>query len=125
MILMDGAMGTFLMSHGLSPDVCFEALNLGRPDLIAQIHRSYAEAGAHVITSNTFGANSLRLGRHGLVKKLESINRSGVRLARRAAPRAKIFASIGPLGSRVKKLDFGKQYRLFREQAAALVKEQP
>jgi len=125
MILMDGAMGTLLLSHGVGLDSCFESLNLTRPRLISEIHRSYAEAGAKVVIANTFGANRIRLARHGLTKKLETINRLGVRLARQAAPRAKVFASIGPLGPQGRKLNFGQMYKIFREQARALVKEKP
>src|SRR5262245_4675011 len=79
--LMDGAMGTMLLSH-VAPRTCLEALNIIRPHLVEEIHRSYAEAGAQLALANTFGANRVRLSHHrlGLEKKLEIINRSGLRL---------------------------------------------
>ncbi len=123
MILMDGAMGTQILSDGIAIDACLEALNISHPELIRKIHRRYAAAGAQVLVTNTFGANRIRLG--PWAKRLEAINRAGVRIARKAAPKAKVFASIGPLGPKGRKLSTAQKYKVFREQAQALVKEKP
>lgn len=123
MILMDGAMGTVLISLGISADSCLESLNLTRPSLIQGIHRRYAAAGSRVLVANTFGANRIRLG--PWAKRLEAINRAGVRIAQRAVPKAKVFASIGPLGPKGRKLSTAQKCRIFGEQARALVKEKP
>lgn len=123
--IMDGAMGTMLLAHGISLNSCFEALNLTRPALIREIHRSYLEAGAEAVVANTFGANRPRLSAHQMGNRLERINRAGVTIAREAAGKKRAFASIGPLGPGAKKMPFVESFRFFREQAKALEKERP
>lgn len=122
---MDGAMGTMLLAHGVPLGTCFEALNLSRPELIREIHRSYAGAGAEVLVANTFGANRPRLSNHRLAGRLEAINRAGIRLARQSAGRRRVFASIGPLGQAAKRMSFPQMFQSFKEQALALEKESP
>lgn len=123
--ILDGAMGTMLILHGVPVASCFELLNLTRPALIAEIHRSYQNAGADIIVANTFGANRPRLSAHGLSKRLEAINRSGLRIAQKTAGRRKVFASIGPLGAASKKMAFAEMLKMFKEQVKALEKEKP
>src|ERR1700739_64679 len=65
-VLCDGAMGTLLYSKGIFINRCYDELNLTQPDLIRGVHREYLQAGAEIIETNTFGANSFRLGRHSL-----------------------------------------------------------
>src|SRR5277367_5700346 len=84
-IVADGAMATMLYSRGVFINRCFDELNLSSPDLVRQVHRDYAEAGAEILETNTFGANRLRLAGFGFSEKLLSINEAGVRLAREAA----------------------------------------
>ncbi len=62
-VLCDGAMGTLLYSKGIFINRCYDELNLSQPDLIRSIHQDYLKAGAEIIETNTFGANSFRLGR--------------------------------------------------------------
>lgn len=123
-IVMDGAMGTMLLPH-VPTDTCLEALNLERPRLVEEIHRSYAEAGAALLLANTFGANRPRLSRHRLTARLEAINRAGVRAARRSAGKRPVYASIGPLGMGARKMTFTQMRKFFQEQARALEKEGP
>ena len=96
----DGAMGTLLLNDGISLDSCLEELCLSRPDRIARIHEQYIAAGARVIETNTFGANTVRLSRFGLEAKVGEINRAAVGLARSAAKGKDVYVagSIGPLG---------------------------
>src|SRR6266567_9069688 len=84
-VLCDGAMGTLLYSKGIFINRCYDELNLSAPDLIRGIHQEYLKAGAEVVETNTFGANSFRLSKHGCVDRLAEINRRGARLAREAA----------------------------------------
>ncbi|MDP6491199.1 MAG: homocysteine S-methyltransferase family protein, partial [Kiritimatiellia bacterium] len=84
-LVFDGAMGTTLYARGVFINVCFEELCLSRPDLIVEVHRGYVEAGADVIETNTFAANSIKLGEHGIGDKVAEINRHAVTLARQAA----------------------------------------
>ena len=78
-------MGTLLYSKGIFINRCYDELNLSQPDLIRNIHHDYLQAGAEIVETNTFGANSFRLGRHGCVDRLRDINRVGARVAREAA----------------------------------------
>ena len=82
-LLCDGAMGTMIYSKGIPFERCFDELNLSDPALVADIHRAYIDAGADVIETNTFGANRLKLGEHGLTNKVVDINQAAVQLARR------------------------------------------
>ncbi len=122
---MDGAMGTLLLTHGAPAGSCLEALNLSRPDLIRAIHRSYVDAGAEVLLANTFGGNRPRLSNHRLAARLEVVNRAGIRIAKQAAGRRPVFASIGPLGAGARRMTLPQMVRLFREQVSALEMEKP
>ena len=99
-------MGTLLYSKGIFINRCYDELNLSAPDLIRGIHQDYLKAGAEVIETNTFGANSFRLAKHGCLDKLVEINRQGARLAREAAKSfdALVAGAVGPLGVRIEPL---------------------
>ena len=56
-LILDGAMGTMLQRHGLSGNS--EPFNLTHPDIVRSIHRAYIDAGADIISTNTFGANAI------------------------------------------------------------------
>ncbi len=95
----DGAMGTALIRRGVGSDECFEALNSSRRDIVRDVHREYAAAGADVLESNTFRANRPHLARFGLADKTFEFNYRGARLARVIAGRGVFVAgSVGPLG---------------------------
>jgi len=129
---MDGAMGTMLQSSGLRPGGCPEELNVSRPDVIREIHRSYSEAGADIIETNTFGCNRIKLKEYGLEKSVDKLNIAGTRLARKAAQGIKgrarpafIAGCIGPIGKLLEplgELSFDDAVAIFREQARALLK---
>ena len=76
-VLCDGAMGTLLYAKGIFINRCYDELNLSQPELIRGVHQDYLQAGAEIIETNTFGANSFRLARHGLVDRVRDINRRG------------------------------------------------
>jgi len=96
----DGAWGTELMSRGLRPGDCFEELGLTRPELLAEIADGYIEAGADLVTTNTFGGSPIALDRHGLADRTEEINRAAVAAVRDVARgRALVSASVGPTGA--------------------------
>lgn len=95
----DGAWGTQLMARGLKPGDSFEALNLSRPEILAEIASLYIEAGAELVTTNTFGASPLNLASHGLDAQTEDINVAAVEALRGVTRgRALISASVGPTG---------------------------
>lgn len=105
-VLCDGAMGTMLYARGVFINRCYDELDLSQPQLVRSVHEEYVQAGAEIIETNTFGANSFRLGRHGLGDKVRAINLAGAKLAREAVCSASgkqdsppyVAGSIGPLG---------------------------
>jgi methionine synthase / methylenetetrahydrofolate reductase(NADPH) len=124
-VLCDGAMGTLLYAKGIFINRSYDELNLSQPDLIRGIHHDYLQAGAEIIETNTFGANSFRLGRHSLADKVVDINRAGVRLAREAAKSFDVWVagSVGPLGTRIEplgKTSFQEARDAFRQQIQVL-----
>jgi homocysteine S-methyltransferase len=121
----DGAMGTELYARGLGYDTNYEGLNLARPALVTDVHRAYVRAGARVLATNTFGANRVRLARHGLERRAADLNRAAVRLAREAARgEAFVVGAVGPTGlafaGASARSDARAADEAFREQAAAL-----
>jgi methionine synthase / methylenetetrahydrofolate reductase(NADPH) len=123
-LVCDGAMGTMLYSKGVFINKSFDALNITRPALVADVHNEYVRAGADIIETNTFGANRIKLGSFGVADELSAINAEGVRIARQAAgDRAYVAGSIGPLGIRIEpwgKTGVNEAEAYFREQAEAL-----
>jgi methionine synthase / methylenetetrahydrofolate reductase(NADPH) len=124
-VLCDGAMGTLLYAKGVFINRCYDELNLSQPDLIRAIHHDYLQAGAEIVETNTFGANTFRLARHSIADKVRDINRAGARLAREAAKSFDVWVagSVGPLGTRIEplgKTSFEEARQAFREQIAAL-----
>ncbi|HSW28013.1 MAG TPA: bifunctional homocysteine S-methyltransferase/methylenetetrahydrofolate reductase [Longimicrobiales bacterium] len=123
--VFDGAMGTLLYGRGVFVNVCYDELNLSRPELVRQIHAEYVAAGAEILETNTFGANPVKLSSYGLDERTEEINRQAVALAREAARGiARVCGAIGPLGIRIE--PWGPTGRdeaveLFRRQAQGLL----
>jgi len=84
-VTVDGAMGTQLYERGVLYSMCFEELNLSRPELIRKVHEDYIRAGATLIETNTFGAHAMRLEKHALSHRVREINLAAVKIARDAA----------------------------------------
>ena len=115
-----------LYGKGIFINRSYDELNLSQPDLIRGIHHEYLQAGAEIIETNTFGANSFRLARYSLADKVREINRAGARLAREAAKSFDVWVagSVGPLGTRIEplgKTSFQEAREAFRGQIEALV----
>lgn len=120
LLFFDGAMGTQLQQNGLKAGELPEAMNLSAPDVLVKIHRSYLEAGCDVVTTNTFGANSLKLS------DTKGIIAAAVGLAKKAvaesSKNAFVALDTGPLGRLLRPcgdLDFDEAYSLFAEQMIA------
>jgi len=125
-VLCDGAMGTLLYAKGIFINRCYDELNLSQPELIRAVHHDYLQAGAEIVETNTFGANSFRLARHSLADRVQDINLAGAHVAREAAKSFDVWVagSIGPLGVRIEplgKTSFEEARAAFREQVEALV----
>ncbi len=102
-LLFDGAIGTQLYERGVFLTRCFEEISVSEPGLIAKIHEDYCNAGAEVLTTNTWGANRVKLAKHGVESELVAINQASVQIAhsvaqKGASRRAYVLGSIGPTG---------------------------
>ncbi|MFF2907411.1 bifunctional homocysteine S-methyltransferase/methylenetetrahydrofolate reductase [Paenibacillus sp. NPDC057934] len=121
----DGAMGTFLYQKGFPVGISYEELNLTSPEVIEEVHRSYIQAGAVLLESNTYSANYDKLSKFGLESKVEEINRTGVRIARRAAGEAGyVVGAVGSIraGKRAN-LSSSELKKYFTQQITALLEE--
>ncbi len=125
-ILLDGAMGTMLISKGMEAGQAPEMMNIEHPDLVKEIHRAYIEAGSSIILTNTFGGNRFRLRRHGLEDRVREINLAAAKLAREVAdqyPNVVVAGSIGPTGELMApfgKLTSEEAVQAFAEQTVGL-----
>ena len=124
LILFDGAMGTEIYSRGVFINRSYDEVNVTAPDLVREIHGAYLGAGAEVLTTNSFGANTLRLAPFGLADRHDDINAAAARLAREVAgDRAWVAGSIGPTGATlapVGRFTPGDVFKVFKRQAGVL-----
>jgi methionine synthase / methylenetetrahydrofolate reductase(NADPH) len=124
-LVCDGAMGTMLYAQGVFINRSFDLVNLSDPERVASVHHAYAQSGADVLETNTFGANRIKLRAFGLADRLHEINQAGARLAREAARRSTYVAgAIGPLGLRIEpwgRMGCDEAHEYFCEQAQALL----
>jgi methionine synthase / methylenetetrahydrofolate reductase (NADH) len=124
-LIADGAMGSMLY-EAVGTQRCFDELNATEPEAVFRVHQAYIEAGAHIIETNTFGANRFKLAPLGLGDEVQRLNSRGVKIAREARESAArevlIAGSIGPLGLGVQaRHPEPEQIRdVFLEQAQAL-----
>ena len=82
-LILDGAMGTVLQQHGFSGN--FDMLNITQPEAVRQVYTSYLDAGADIISTNTFSSQRISQAEYGAADKVRDLNEAGVRLAREAA----------------------------------------
>lgn len=150
-LILDGAMGTMLQRYTLTEEDfrgdyfqdCTaelkgdnECLNLTRPDILLDIHRQYIQAGADIITTNSFSANRISQSEYGCADRAADMARAAASLARRAADEAGrpvwVAGSIGPTGKSLslapdiadpayRPYSFDDMAEAYREQIAALV----
>lgn len=97
-LILDGAMGTMLQRKGLQGNS--ESFNLTNPETIGEIHNEYIEAGADIITTNSFSANSISQSEYNLSDKAGQMAEAAARIARKAADEAPrkiwVAGSVGP-----------------------------
>ena len=94
-LLADGAIGEYLFSLGYPGNYLACEVVIRSPEILASIHREYASAGAKILTTNTFDANTVKLDRHGLADRCEEINCQAVKLAARNRHCAVMGSKIG------------------------------
>ncbi|NFP90573.1 homocysteine S-methyltransferase family protein [Clostridium sporogenes] len=119
-LIFDGAMGTMLQKLGLKISDLPEELNILEPEKIINIHRKYVEAGAKVITTNTFGANELKLKNSEF--SVEIIVDKAIDNVKKARGNKEILIAldIGPIGQLLEPmgtLKFEEAYEIFKRQA--------
>ena len=107
-LVLDGATGTAFQAADLGPEDfggaelegCNEILVATRPDVVLGVHRSYLEAGADIVETNTFGGTPLVLEEYGLAGRAFELNRRAAELARQACAEAErecfVCGSMGP-----------------------------
>ncbi len=123
-LVFDGAMGTEIYRRNVFTNRCFDELSLSAAEMIRQIHMEYADAGADVLTTNSYGANREALGKFGLAERTEAVNVAAAKLCREiadAAPRPMFVAgSVGPVPESC--ADSATRVGLLAEQVRALLK---
>jgi len=124
-LLFDGATGTELYNRGIFINRCFEDANLSNPGTVTELHQLYLRAGAQVLTTNSWGANSFKLAHHNLQDRVYEINLKAVQLAKAVAGDAAYVAgAIGPLGVRIEPwgpTSFAEARAAFSEQIRGLL----
>jgi len=125
-LVFDGAMGTALQQRGLPLGVAPETYNKTNPEILEDIHYHYLEAGANVVTINTFGANPLKFPDYAELIKAAAENgkRARIRWLNNSHSSRPIFVALdlGPLGTLIEplgKLSFDEAYDLFKAQVIA------
>ncbi len=116
-IIFDGAMGTMIQSKNLPKVPLPEIYNLTESEVITSIHREYLEAGADVITLNTFGANTLKFSKDELKEIIDAALKCGEK-AREGFSERYLALDIGPLGKLLAPfgdLSFEEAYEIFAE----------
>ncbi|MBK5253155.1 MAG: homocysteine S-methyltransferase family protein [Peptostreptococcaceae bacterium] len=122
-LIFDGAMGTMLQKEGLVGGELPELYNIEKPDVLKKIHKEYVDAGADIITTNTFGANSLKISNTPYT--VDEIIAAAVENIRAVITNQLIALDIGPTGKLLEpigSLSFEEAYELFKEQVIAGVK---
>ncbi len=125
-LVSDGALGTMLQQHGLKPGECPESWNISHPEVVRGIATAYIDVGSQIVSTNSFGANALKLRLYGLADKVSEFNRAAAALAKSAAgSRAYVAGSVGPTGKILQAeggdITVGEVYDAYEEQVLALV----
>jgi 5-methyltetrahydrofolate--homocysteine methyltransferase len=153
-LVLDGAMGTMIQRHRLTEEQYRgqfvghpqslrgnnDLLSLTQPGIIKDIHLAYLRAGADIISTNTFNANSISMADYGMEQHVYDMNVASARLAREAAEQhcretggeAWVAGSVGPTNRTAsmsadvndpgaRNVTFGDLARSYGEQVRGLV----
>ncbi len=124
-LISDGAWGTFLHAKGLGPSECPEKWNIDHPEDVRDIATSYINAGADMVETNSFGANSFKLSHYHLSNQASELNEAAAAISRKAAGNSRIvLGSVGPTGKILMMGEVTEEeiYDSFKDQVIALEK---
>ena len=123
-LVSDGAWGTFLHAKGLKPGQCPELWNIEHADEVFDIAKSYIDAGADMVETNSFGGSSFKLIHYGLPDHASELNQAAAAISRRAAGDKFVLGSVGPTGKILMMGEVTPEevYESFKEQVIALEK---
>jgi 5-methyltetrahydrofolate--homocysteine methyltransferase len=121
-LVSDGAWGTFLQQKGLKVGECPEEWNITHPDEVFDIAKSYIEAGADMIETNSFGSTKFKLEKYGLGDKVFELNKAAAEISRKAAGDKFVLGSVGPTGKILMMGDVTEDelYEAFKDQVKGL-----
>jgi 5-methyltetrahydrofolate--homocysteine methyltransferase len=122
-LVSDGAWGTFLHQKGLQPGECPELWNLTHQSEVLDIAKSYVNAGADMILTNSFGGSPLKLKHYDLSNQAYEINKAAAEISKKAAGAdIYVLGSMGPTGKILMMGDVSAEelYEGFKIQATAL-----
>jgi 5-methyltetrahydrofolate--homocysteine methyltransferase len=126
-LLFDGAMGSILISKGITGSEAPELWNLKHPDIIREIHQAYYDVGSDVASANTYGASAIKLKKMGVTQSVEEVNRAGVQLAREVCGKDRYVAgelgSLGDMLSPMGPVSFDQAVDCFAQQAGFIEDE--
>ncbi|MBU8849813.1 MAG: homocysteine S-methyltransferase family protein [Desulfobacterales bacterium] len=126
-LIFDGAMGSILISKGITGGEASELWNLKHPDIIMEIHRAYYDAGSDVASANTYGASAIKLKKMGVTQSVEEVNRTGVQIARKVCGENQYVAGeLGSLGDMLQPMgpvSFNEAVDCFAQQAGFIEDE--
>lgn len=121
-LVSDGAWGTFLQQKGMQPGECPEEWNLTHHNEVLDIAKSYIEAGADMIETNSFGGTVFKVEKYGLGDKVFELNKAAAEISRQAAGDKFVIGSVGPTGKILMMGDVTEEelYNAFKEQVLGL-----
>lgn len=122
-LVSDGAWGTFLQQKGLKPGECPEEWNITRPGDVLDIAKSYIDAGADLVETNSFGGSRFKLEKYGYGDRVFEFNKAAAEISRKAAGTDRfVLGSIGPTGKllMMEEVTEEEMYDAFKEQSMAL-----
>ena len=102
-LLLDGGFGTELIKDGFPQGACPESWNEEKPDVVEKIHKSYYDAGADAVLTNSFGGTTIKLSSHNLKSQCFELNRTAALIANKVKPEGRYLGgSMGPTGKFLK-----------------------